>query len=125
MTEHLPPSAVVEIVGSPLFPIADPELPPGMRRAPNGLRPEQFAGAGVTHVVTHWHHQLVAFSHIDPATMAALEPHLRLLAEFTPFRDGPAGQFEAEDAYYVPMFDLAGVERPGPLVRVYAYEPTP
>jgi len=123
MAEHLPPSSVVAIVGSPLFPIADPELPPGRRRAPNGLRPEQFSGAGVTHVVTHWHHQLTAFSHIDPALMAALAPRLRLLAEFTPYREGPAGQFEVQDAYYVPMFDLGGVERPGPLVRVYAYEP--
>jgi hypothetical protein len=125
MAEHLPPLAVVAVVGSPLFPIADPELPPGMRRAPNGLRPEQFAAAGVTHVVTHWHHELVAFSRVEESTMAALAPHLRLLAEFTPFRDGPAGRFEVQDAYYVPMFDLDGVERPGPLVRIYAYEPAP
>jgi hypothetical protein len=57
--------------------------------------------------------------------MSRLAPHLRLLAEWTPFAAGPAGGFEDEDAYYVPFSDFAGVLRPGPVVRVYAYQSTP
>ena len=57
--------------------------------------------------------------------MARLQPHLRRLAEWSPFTGGPAGGFEDEDAFYVPFYDFVGVERPGPLVRVYAYEAAP
>jgi hypothetical protein len=82
-----------------------------------------FERYGVTHVVTH-EHQL-PFSQLHPGQMQVLRPHLRLLAEFTPYRGAPAGGFEREDAYYIPFFAAGGVERPGPVVRVYAYEPSP
>lgn len=122
MAEHLPPGAVVAQLGSGVFPIADPELPPGVVKAP--LKPGEgdLARHGVTYVVTH-EHQL-AFSRLNPRFMQRLAPSLRLLAEFDPYRDGPAGLFESEDAYYVPFADLCGVVRPGPLVRVYAYTPS-
>jgi len=124
MAEHLPAGAVVAELGSgpgsSLLPDTGPDLPPGIRRAGAG----DLARGAVTHVVTHEHHQL-PFSRLDPAALAALEPHLVPLAEFTPFRDGPAGEFEREDAYYVPFHGFDGVERPGPLVRIYAYRRAP
>jgi hypothetical protein len=121
MASHLPTGAVVAQLGSAIIAIADPPLPPGVRRAPVPAGETRLERYGVTHVTTHEHHQL-PFSRLDPAQMAALAGHLRLLAEFTPYRAGPAGWFEREDAYYVPFADFAGVVRPGPLVRIYAYE---
>jgi 4-amino-4-deoxy-L-arabinose transferase-like glycosyltransferase len=123
MRTHLPPNAVVVVLGATLFTYADPELPPGVKRAPAGLPLDAYAREGVTHVVTHEHR--IPFSHVDPRDMERLAPRLRLLAEFDPFTAGPAGGFEIEDAFYIPFYDFAGVERPGPLVRVYAYEAAP
>jgi hypothetical protein len=121
MTAHLPAGAVVARLGSVVFRIADPELPPGAAEAsvPPGTR--DLAAMGVTHVVTHEH--ALPFSRPRPGQMKALGPHLRLLAEFSPYGAGPAGGFEREDAFYIPFFDFDGVVRPGPLVRIYAYEP--
>jgi hypothetical protein len=123
MREHLPPNAVVAVLGSTIFTYADPELPPGVRRVDPNLSVDAYVREGVTHVVTHEHS--IPFSHPDAQVMAQLAPHLRLLAEFSPWSDGPAGGFEMEDAFYIPFYDFAGVVRPGPLVRIYAYEATP
>jgi 4-amino-4-deoxy-L-arabinose transferase-like glycosyltransferase len=121
MTANFAPGSVAAVIGSGAFSYADPILPPGVPRLPANVAPAEFARHGVTHVVTH-EHQL-PFSHPNPAVMRQLAPHLRLLAEFSPYRDGPAGLFEDEDAYYVPLADFCGVERQGPVVRVYAYSP--
>src|SRR5439155_22789181 len=84
--------AVVAVLGSLYFPVADPDLPPGVTRASLVPGETDLASHGVTHVVTHWHHQLTAFSQPPLAQMAALLPHLRLLAEFSPFAGVPAGE---------------------------------
>ena len=123
MRDNLPPDALVAVLGATLFTYADPELPPGVRRAEAGLPTDAYARTGVTYVVTHEHR--IPFSRLDPAHMAKLAPHLRLLAEWSPFRAGPAGGYEDEDAFYIPFYDFAGVMRPGPLVRVYAYQAAP
>jgi hypothetical protein len=123
MAEHLPPDAVVAVLGSLYFPIADPEVPPPRRRATLQLGETDLDRHGVTHVVVH-EHQL-NFSHPLPAQMTALAPRLRLLAEMTPYAAGPAGWFEQLDAYYIPFHDFGGVVRPGPEVRIFALERTP
>jgi len=123
MRKTLPPNALVAVLGATLFTYADPELPSGVRRTPPGLPVDAYGRDGVGYVVTHEHK--IPFSHLDPTVMARLSPHLKLLAEWSPFRDGPAGGFEAEDAFYIPFYDFAGVVRPGPLVRVYRYEAAP
>ena len=121
MTEHLPPNAVVARLGSTYFPVADPELPPGIRAADLPLWSTDLDAFGVTHVVTHEHP--LPFSRPNPQQLAALEPRLELLATFTPFVDGPVGEYEELDAYYVPIAHFAGVERPGPIVRIYRWRP--
>jgi 4-amino-4-deoxy-L-arabinose transferase-like glycosyltransferase len=123
MREHLPPNSVAVVLGATLFTYADPELPPGVRRVDSNLPLDGYAREGVTHVVTHEH--AIPFSHVDPQQMARLASHVRLLQEFTPYAAGPAGGFEMEDAFYIPFYDFAGVVRPGPLVRIYAYEAVP
>jgi hypothetical protein len=120
MAKHLPRDAVVVILGSGPFPIADPDLPPTARRVMLPVGSTDLARYGVTNVVTHWHQTLTVFSGPDPAWLDAILPQLRLLVEFSPYADGPTGGFEVEDAYYVPFFDFAGVVRPGPVVRIYA-----
>src|SRR6059036_2036423 len=117
MADHLPPGAAIAVLGSLYFPIADPDVPPGARRVALPLGATDLAPRGVGYVVTHEHHQ-IPFSRLIPQQIEALRPHLHLLAEFSPYRDGPAGVFEDEDAYYVPFYDFDGVERPGPLVRI-------
>jgi hypothetical protein len=121
MAAHLPPGAVVARLGTLVFGIADPELPPGVRAAELTLGQTDFTGRGVTHVVTHEH--WLPFSTLIEGQMTALRPRLRLLATFSPYRDGPGGRFEKEAAYYIPFWDFAAVDRPGPLVNIYAYEP--
>jgi 4-amino-4-deoxy-L-arabinose transferase-like glycosyltransferase len=123
MRLHLPAGANVAVLGTTLFAYADPELPENVHRVQNGLAADEYVRAGVTHVVTHEHR--IPFSRLDPKQMAALAPHLRLLVEFSPFTGPPAGGFEDEDAFYIPFYDFAGVVRPGPLVRIYAYDATP
>jgi hypothetical protein len=121
MTEHLPKDAAVAQLGTIVFALGDPELPPGIRKVETKLGEEHFEGKGITHVVTHEH--VLSFSTLIPAQMNALRPHLRLLASFTPYRDAPGGHFEDEDAYYVPFWDFEAIDRPGPLVNIYAWEP--
>jgi len=119
MTAHLPRDAVVARLGSTFFPIADPELPPGVRAADLPLWSTDLDAFGVTHVITHEHP--LPFSRPNAQQLAALAPRLELLATFSPFVDGPAGEYEELDAYYVPIAHFAGVERPGPIVRIYRW----
>jgi hypothetical protein len=66
------------------------------------------------------HDHPLPFSHVPPDVMAALAPHLRLVVELDPFtarRDEAV--FEPGDAYYIPFHGFAGVQRPGPLIRIY------
>jgi hypothetical protein len=121
MAEHLPSGAVVAQLGSGVYAIADPQLPPGVVKAPRKPGDGDLARQGVTHVVTH-EHQL-PFSQLNPLLMQRLAPTLRLLAEFDPYRDAPGGVFEREDAYYIPLGDFRAIVCPGPLVRIYAVTP--
>lgn len=122
MAEHLPRGAVVARLGSGIFPIADPELPPGLVAAPLPPGSTALDAFGVGWVVVHEHP--LPFSRPDPAQMARLAPRLTLLVTFDPFRDGPSGVFEELDAHYIPIGRFSGVERPGPIVRIYRWEST-
>ena len=122
MAEHLPPGAVVARLGSRVFAIADPELPPGVRDAELPLLGDRdLDRRGVTYVVSHEHP--LPFSRPDPAILRRYAARLVPLAEFSPFRGPPAGAYEDLDAYYIPFYDFAGVVRPGPLVRIYRLDP--
>jgi hypothetical protein len=46
-----------------------------------------------------------------------------LLVEFDPRVPGRNDAvFEGSDAYYIPFHKLRGVRRPGPQIRIYAFE---
>jgi hypothetical protein len=118
MAEHLPADANVEVIGTQIWVYGRPQMPPGMTA--RQLKPdlETLRQAGIRWVLTHDHP--LPFSRVPPEVMAALAPHLRLLAEFDPFtaaRDEAV--FEPADAYYIPFHGFAGVRRPGPLIRIY------
>ncbi|MGH7894603.1 MAG: ArnT family glycosyltransferase, partial [Candidatus Binatia bacterium] len=123
MAEHLPRGARVARFGSFIFPLADPDLPPGVELADREWGDTDLDAHGVTHVVTHQH--TLPFSQIVPQQWRVIAPRLRLLAEFSPYRNRAGGGFERLDAYYVPLWDFAAITRPGPLVRVWAVEPAP
>jgi 4-amino-4-deoxy-L-arabinose transferase-like glycosyltransferase len=55
-------------------------------------------------------------------TYPDLEARARLLAMFTPARDGGELPFDIEDLYG-PFHDLSRYERPGPTVKIYALDP--
>lgn len=120
MDAHLAPDAVVAVLGSLAFPIADPDVPAPRTRADVPLGATDLEARGVTHVVVHEHRQLWQFSNPIRAQIDALAPRLSLLAEFSPYASQPAGWFEELDAYYIPFHDFRGVERPGPDIRIYA-----
>ena len=56
------------------------------------------------------------------AFYSALEREGRLLAEFTPGRDGTSVPFDLEDLY-TPFWGLERYERPGPTIRIYEVGP--
>jgi hypothetical protein len=95
-------------------------LPLGIRKATLRVEPGGLERAGVTHVVVVWHHALTFFAKGTLDDLGPLRPQLRQVAELSPYAAEPAGVFEAEDAFFIPFHDFAGVVRPGPLVRIYA-----
>jgi hypothetical protein len=112
---------VVAVLGSVYVPIADPTLPPQVRRAELKLAEKDLDRHGVTYVVTHDHP--LPWSSPLPGQLAAQGDRLELLATFTPFRAEATGGFETHDAHFIPFFDFAGVVRPGPIVRIYRLRP--
>lgn len=120
---RLPAGTAVAIVGTGPFALAEPVLPAGVRKVPLRAEPGGLERAGVSHVLTVWHHALTFFTHGTVDALGPLAPRLRPVAEFSPYAGPPAGVFEAEDAFFIPFADFAGVVRPGPLVRVYAVTP--
>ena len=121
MRGELPAGAVVAVLGSIFFPIADPTLPPQVRRADLKLAEKNLDQHGVTHVVTHDHP--LPWSSPLPGQLAAQGDRLEPLVTFTPFAGAPTGGFEEHDAHFIPFFDFDGVVRPGPIVRVYRLRP--
>jgi hypothetical protein len=120
MAAHLPPGAEVAVLGTWFWGYGVPQVPPGVRVRQLAPDPALYAARGIGFVVTHDHP--VPFSHVDPAALARLAPRLQLLADFSPFRDGPDGAvFEPADAYYLPFHGYGAMERPGPHVRIYAF----
>jgi len=119
MAAHLPVGSKVQVIGTWVWGYGVPQFPPGVVRSNGPLDPSAIGADGVTHVLTHDH--VLQFSHVDPAVMEAIAPHLKLLAEFDPFVAGrDDAVFERSDAYYIPFHGFGGVVRPGPLVRIYA-----
>ena len=121
IAEHVPPGQNVQVIGKALAFYGTLLLPPGVTSRRAKPEPAALATEGVTHVIVYDH--VLSYLRPDPAAMAALGPHLRLVAEFDPFT--PAREralFEAADAYYVPFHGFTGVSRPGPIVRIYALD---
>jgi len=110
---------VVAVVGTWVWGYGVPRMPPGIRQSGRPINPDNPGSHGASHVLTHDH--VLAFSHVDEEKMAALAPHLELLATFDPFAAGRRDAiFEPSDAYYIPFHRFDAVVRPGPLIRIYA-----
>lgn len=75
--------------------------------------------AGILFVVTTEH--FLDYSRSDAALEAMLREHGRLLKTFSPFAEGvtPDPVYDPLDGYYVPLAAFRGIERPGPIVRIY------
>jgi 4-amino-4-deoxy-L-arabinose transferase-like glycosyltransferase len=99
-----------------------PRLPAHLDlRGTGNLDPEQMERDGVRYLVTHEHP--LPFSNVDEEDLASVGDRLTLLADFDPFtQQKDIAVFERADAYYVPWGGFAGVERPGPRIRIYAFE---
>jgi hypothetical protein len=121
MAAHLPEGATLIGLGNQVWFWGMPQIPPGVRFRTVPPEPDALARAGIQSVLTHEH--VLFSSRVDPQTARALEPHLRLLADFDPFAPGRHDAvFESRDAYYIPMHGFGAVVRPGPRVRIYAFE---
>jgi hypothetical protein len=118
LADNAPPGSRVAILGTRFWGYGEPMMPPGISM----LRTDGDLGAlapeHADYLLTHDHP--VFSSKVNPATLEALAPHLRPLAEFDPFVPGRSGAvFEYFDAYYVPVHGFAAVSRPGPHIRIY------
>jgi hypothetical protein len=121
MQEHFAPGARLVILGEVLMPYGRPVPPRGSKLLRIGPSPEGLEEAGVEFVVMH-EHELYS-STVQPEVAQALAPRLDLLVEFDPYTERRSeAVFEDIDPYYIPVSGFAGVERPGPRVRIYRFE---
>ena len=123
LATHTEPGAGLAFAGSVLMPYGQPEPPKGRPIVARGLDEATLRTTGADYLITHEHS--LYFSSLDDAALARLAPRLRLLAEFDPAasEDAELAVFEETDAYYIPVHGFDRVQRPGPLVRIYRFEP--
>ncbi|MDG2304583.1 MAG: glycosyltransferase family 39 protein [Candidatus Binatia bacterium] len=119
LDENTEDDATIAVAGTVLWSWGEPTPPTGRDWVRIELDDGELDRSGASILVTHDH--TLFSSTIDPGSLTALRPRLDLLAEFDPFSaDGPEPMFETLDAYYIPTRGFAGLERPGPVVRIYA-----
>ena len=122
LASHVGPHANLAFAGSVLMPYGQPEPPKGAKVVARDLDEAKLTAAGTDYLITHEHS--LYFSTLDEAALAKLAPRLTLLTEFDPAAspDSPTAVFEQTDAYYIPVHGFDRVSRPGPLVRIYAFD---
>jgi hypothetical protein len=82
---------------------------------------DSLRNRGVGWVVTLEHP--LPYSQVDAEFARQLESQAVLVARFDPFVAGsPLPVYDPQDAYYAPLAGFAGVERPGPLIKIYRLE---
>ncbi len=119
LRENAPDGSVAGVAGTVFWSWGEPWMPPNVKRVQTTLDPAALKAAGVQYLITH-DHPLFSSS-VHPEAIAALEPNLELLVEFDPFVGAKQNAlFDMQDAFYVPMAGLDAVERPGPIVKIYA-----
>jgi hypothetical protein len=125
LASNTEPHAGLAFAGSVLMPYGQPEPPRRATVVARGLDEATLAAAGTDYLVTHEHS--LYFSSLDEAALATLAPRLTLLAEFDPAASPEAlpAVFEETDAYYIPFHGFDRVSRPGPLIKIYSFEPGP
>jgi hypothetical protein len=124
LAAHAPPGTRVAIVGTQLWGWGRPQMPPGFSYVEIPPTEAALDGAHAAYLLAHDH--VLFSSHVDAVAMAALVPHLELLADFDPTcGSGASAVFEAADAYYLPIAGFAAVCRGGPHVRIYAVRAAP
>jgi hypothetical protein len=113
---QVPRGTPVLVLGSDWpYTFGDPDLTGYVVRRNPKLDP----GLGIRYVVTQEHP--LPFSRL-PKAFETLRPALRPVETFSPSAGTevpPGARFEARDAFYVPLAGFDGVERGGPLIRVY------
>jgi len=118
--EHLAPGTRLGVHGARFWAWGRPMAPPGVRIVKADQGAAAIEEAGVRYVTTHDHE--LFWSTVDPDLIESLSPRLTLLTEFTPFGEESRPIFETSDAFYIPFHSFSGVQRPGPEVRIYAFE---
>jgi 4-amino-4-deoxy-L-arabinose transferase-like glycosyltransferase len=120
LSENLPSGTRLGVHGARFWIWGTPMVPRGVRIVQADQGAAALAEAGVSHVMTHDHE--LFWSTVDPELLESLSPRLELLAEFTPFGEEARPVFETADAFYIPFHAFSGVQRPGPTVRIYAFD---
>jgi len=120
LSENLAPGTRLAVHGARFWIWGNPMVPLGVRIVQADKGAAALAEAGVRYVMTNDHE--LFWSTVDPDLMESLSPRLTLLAEFAPFGEEPRPIFESADAYYIPFHAFSGVQRPGPKVKIYAFE---
>ncbi len=118
--EHLAPGTRLGTHGARFWIWGSPMVPRGVKIVQARHGAAALEEAGVRYVMTHDHE--LFWSTVDPDLIESLSPRLTLLAEFAPFGEEARPIFETADAFYIPFHGFSGVQRPGPTVRIYAFE---
>jgi hypothetical protein len=120
LSEHLAPGTRLGVHGARFWIWGTPMVPRRVRIVQADQGAAALEEAGVRYVMTHDHE--LFWSTVDPDLIESLSPRLTLLAEFAPFGEETRPIFETADAFYIPFHAFSGVQRPGPRVRIYAFE---
>jgi hypothetical protein len=120
LSEHLEPGTRLGVHGARFWIWGNPMVPRGVRIVQASQGAAALEEAGVRYVMTHDHE--LFWSTVDPDLIESLSPRLTLLKEFAPFGGESRPIFETADAFYIPFHAFSGVQRPGPKVRIYAFE---
>ena len=121
LEQNLPAGSRLLVLGAKYWRWGDPQIPARLKSVHVEPTAEAMSEAGVQYLLTHDH--WLFSSTLDPEIVNALTPRLKPLVEFEPA--SPAGGeaiFEAFDAYYIPIHGFRKVRRPGPHIRIYAFE---
>jgi len=121
LEQNVPAGSRLRVLGAQYWNWGDPQIPARLKSVHVEPTSEAMSEAGVQYLLTHDH--WLFSSTLDPEIIDALTPRLEALVEFDPASPrGGEAVFETFDAYYIPIHGFRNVRRPGPHIRIYAFE---
>ena len=117
---HIPAGSTIAVTQNG-FPYGRPQLSSEYKLVPIDESLDALRARGILWVVSDSLDQLPRWSHgPSPRQQSELGAQAALVLDIDPIRPGAATPvFDPEDAFYVPIRNVASMERPGPRIRIW------